>query len=170
MSRDGKVVAVSARNGHVLWSHNLNTTGYTTPAVAYGRVYVGGFDGYIRAYNAARAAGLVATYVGGRILGPPVVIGNLVFASNLEKRTYAVRASDGKREWSIGMGKYSPLIATDDHYYMTLNGMLIAFRGQHSPPEQKLHKAKARAKSAAGGAAARVATAAAHRRSHAKQK
>jgi outer membrane protein assembly factor BamB len=163
---------VSARTGRVLWTHNLNTTGYTTPAVAYGRVYVGGFDGYIRAYNAATGRQVWARYVGGRILGPPVVIGNLVFAANLETKTFAVRASDGKLVWRIGMGKYSPLIATDDHYYLTLNGMLIAFRGQHSPPEQKLHAAKrgAKAKSAAGGGGARAVTAASRRRSHAKQR
>ena len=34
------------------------------------------------------------------------------------------------------MGKYSPGIATDQHYYFTLNGILVAFRGRYSPAEQ----------------------------------
>jgi hypothetical protein len=68
------------------------------------------------------------------------------------------------------MGKYSPLIATDEHYYMTLNGMLVAFRGQHSPREQKAHPARARAKSAGDGGAARVVTAAGRKHSRAKQR
>ena len=33
------------------------------------------------------------------------------------------------------MGKYSPGIATDQHYYFSLNGILVAFRGANSSPE-----------------------------------
>jgi outer membrane protein assembly factor BamB len=117
----------------------------------------------MRAFNAATGRQVWRAYVGGRILGPAVVIGNLVFFSTLETKTYAVRASDGKRVWKINLGKYSPLIATNRHYYMTLNGLLIAFRGTHSPPEQKIV-----ARKAAGGASARAVTAVTRRRSHAK--
>ena len=72
------------------------------------------------------------TYVGGRILGPAVVIGDLVFFSTLETETYAARVSDGKVVWTIGLGKYSPGIATDTRYYLSLNGLLMAFDGRAS--------------------------------------
>jgi hypothetical protein len=41
ISRAGKVVAVRVSDGSVVWTHNLNTTGYSTPAIANGIVYVG---------------------------------------------------------------------------------------------------------------------------------
>ncbi len=72
-------------------------------------------------------------HVGGRILAPAVVVGDLVFFSTLEERTYAARVRDGKIVWRIKMGKYSPGIATESHYYFSLNGILAAFRTENSP-------------------------------------
>ena len=69
-------------------------------------------------------------HVGGRVLGPAVVVGNLVFFSTLETETYAVRASDGKLMWHYPLGKYSPGIATRERYYFALNGILAAFEGR----------------------------------------
>ena len=71
--------------------------------------------------------------MGGRILGAPVIVGDLVFFSTLETETYAARASDGKIVWRYGLGKYSPGIATERAYYFSLNGMLMAFRGRDGP-------------------------------------
>jgi outer membrane protein assembly factor BamB len=76
--------------------------------------------------------------VPGRILGAAVIVGNLVFFSTLETNTYAARVESGKVVWRIGMGKYSPGIATDHHYYFSLNGMLLSYRGRNSPPEPKI--------------------------------
>lgn len=135
IARSGKIVALSAASGRVLWTRNLHSLGYSTPAVAGGRIFVGGFDSALHAYHARTGLELWKRRVGGRILGAPVVIGRLVFFSTLERRTYAVRVSDGRVVWRIGMGKYSPTIATDRHYFMTLNGILVAFRGLHTPPD-----------------------------------
>ena len=71
----------------------------------------------------------------GRILGAPVVVGDLVFFSTLETNTYAARVKDGKIVWKISLGKYSPGIATNEHYYFSLNGILVAFQAENSPPE-----------------------------------
>ena len=57
------------------------------------------------------------------------MVGKLVFFSTLEGNTYAVRAVDGKIVWRVRMGKYSPGIATDRHYFFSLNGRLIAYAG-----------------------------------------
>ncbi len=151
ISRSGKVVALRASNGDVLWTHDLNTTGYSTPAVAGGRVFVGDFAGTLHCYAAATGIELWRRYVGGRILGPALVVGKLVFFSTLEQKTYAVRLSDGKLVWRVGIGKYAPGIATDRHYFFSLNGILVAYRGRYSPPEQTVTQP-------AGGAGARAAT------------
>jgi outer membrane protein assembly factor BamB len=104
--------------------------GYTTPAVADGRVFVGGFDGKLRALRAASGAELWQVDTPGRILGAPFVAGGYVFFSILEQKTYGVRIADGKVVWRLPMGKYSPGIVTERTYYFSLNGRLLAFRGR----------------------------------------
>ena len=137
VARSGKVVAVDASDGHVAWTAGVGGLGYTTPAVANGRVFAGGFDGRLRAFRASNGNGLWSTYVGGRILGAPVVIGPYVFFSTLEKRTYALRASDGKIVWKLPLGRYSPGIATEKTYFFSLNGRLIAVHGRDVPVSGK---------------------------------
>jgi outer membrane protein assembly factor BamB len=118
---------------------------------------VGDFNGNLRAYNAATGRLLWRRYVGGRVLGPALVVGKLVFFSTLAQKTYAVRFRDGKVVWRVGIGKYAPGIATDRHYFFSLNGILVAYRGRHSPPEQKIRReaSAAAAKQASGGARTR---------------
>jgi eukaryotic-like serine/threonine-protein kinase len=156
ISRTGKVVALLATNGRTLWTHDLNSYGYSTPAVANGRVFVGDFNGQLHAYNAATGSEIWRRYVGGRILGPAFVIGKLVFFSTLEQDTYAVRFDNGRVVWHLPMGKYSPGIATDEHYYFTLNGFLLAYTGRYTPKQSATTEA-------AGGGASRRATAAKRR-------
>ena len=79
----------------------------------------------------ARSSG--RRHVGGRILGGPLIVGNLVFFSTLEQKTYAARVDTGQVVWRYPIGKYSPGIATERAYYFTLNGILVALRGQYSP-------------------------------------
>ena len=107
--------------------------GYTTPAVAYGRVFAGGFDGRLRAFSSSTGAELWSRWAGGRMLGAPVVIGKHVFFSTPGHRTYAARVTDGSIDWQLPLGKYSPGIATERTYYFSLNGRLIAFRGRNVP-------------------------------------
>ena len=134
VSRSGTVVAVDARDGDVVWKSRVGGYGYTTPAVADGVVYVGGFDGILRALRATTGSEIWRTRaVSGRILGAPVVVGNLVYFAVLEKQTFAVRRSDGRIVWSLPMGRYSPVIATESRYFFSVNGRIIAYRGRHGP-------------------------------------
>jgi outer membrane protein assembly factor BamB len=133
VARSGKVAALDASSGRVVWTADVGGLGYTTPAVADGRIFAGGFDGRLRAFRAIDGEELWSTWVGGRILGAPVVIGPYVFFSTLEKRTYAVRVSDGSVAWRLPLGRYSPGIATERTYFFSLNGRLLAVHGRDAP-------------------------------------
>jgi eukaryotic-like serine/threonine-protein kinase len=159
ISRDGKVVALSAVSGNKLWTHDLNTTGYSTPAVAHGRVFIGDFNGYLHAYRARDGKELWAQHLGGKLLGPALVAGGLVFCSNLETQTYGLRVRDGKVVWHKGLGKYSPGIVTERHYYFSLNGILIAALGRNSPPAAQANPKRARKHAAARSGKRRVPSA-----------
>jgi outer membrane protein assembly factor BamB len=56
-----------------------------------------------------------------------LVVGNLVFASTLEKKTYALDRRTGRIVWRADRGKYVPGIATDRSYYFSLNASLIKY-------------------------------------------
>jgi outer membrane protein assembly factor BamB len=131
VSRAGKVLALDAANGHTVWTYNLGTTAYATPAVANGRTFVGDFSGRLNAFRTTNGQLLWRTSVHGRILAPALVVGNLVLFSTLEGQTYAADTVDGKIVWHIDVGKYSPGIATNKHYYLSLNGLLVAYDVRH---------------------------------------
>jgi outer membrane protein assembly factor BamB len=132
ISRSGKIVAVDARNGRIVWTHDIGGWGYGTPAVTHTRVFVGGFDGNLRAFVPSTGRVLWSSNVGGKILGSPVVVGRLVFVTTVNQRTYALRIEDGKPLWHLRLGKYTPVIATERTYFFTLFGRLVAFRGRQS--------------------------------------
>jgi eukaryotic-like serine/threonine-protein kinase len=143
ISRSGHVYALSVGDGHVIWHSSVNALGYATPAVAHGRVFFGGFDGRVRALRAATGQVIWARRLGGRFLGPAFVAGPYVFVSNLERQTYGLRAADGKVLWHLDIGKYSPGIVTERHYFFTLNGIVQAWHGRQSPQILELERRKA---------------------------
>ncbi len=159
ISRSGGIYALSARTGHVLWTSSVNSWGYSTPAVAHGRVFIGGFDGRVRAFRASTGRLIWSRRLGGRFLGPAFVAGNLVFVSNLERRTYALRVADGKVLWRLRIGKYSPGIVTERHYFFTLNGIVMAWHGRRSPQILEKLRAKRLRAERRKSAKARVTTA-----------
>jgi outer membrane protein assembly factor BamB len=129
MARTGKVVALDAETGEVLWTQHVNALGYSTPAIAHGMVFVGGYDGALHAYRATTGELVWESSVGNRVLAPALVVGDLVFFSTLT-HTYGARVADGKVVWTYNVGKYAPGIATDRRYYFSLNGLLVAFPGR----------------------------------------
>jgi outer membrane protein assembly factor BamB len=133
VARTGHVVALSAQNGKLLWNQHMHALTYGTPSVSRGIVTVADLSGNIRAFRAGDGRELWRQRVGGRVLAPTVVIGGLVFFSTLEGRTFGAQTRTGRIVWSFDAGKYSPGIATERRYYFSLNGLLVAFRGENGP-------------------------------------
>jgi putative inorganic carbon (HCO3(-)) transporter len=132
VSRSGKVLALAVSSGRILWTYNLGETAYGTPSIADGRVFVADLAGDLHAFKTTNGALLWQLHVPGEILGPSIVVGKLVFFSTQQGDTYAARTDDGRIVWQIGMGKFSPGIATDKHYYFSFNGRLAVFDGRYS--------------------------------------
>ena len=128
VSRSGKAVALSISSGKVLWTYQMSGWGYSTPAVSDGTVYVSAFDGGIRALRAADGRVRWQRFVPGRILGPALVVGDLVFFSTLERKSYGLDRRTGRIVWRTNRGRYVVGIATDRYYYFSLNGSLIKYR------------------------------------------
>jgi outer membrane protein assembly factor BamB len=112
----GEVWAVKASNGGVVWrtgtqGASLGRTGriYSTPAVAFGRVYVGSIDS--RIYSFVQKTGELAwshstgdwVYPGPAVADPERA-GPTVFSGSKDQNLYALDAEDGHVRWQKRVG------------------------------------------------------------------
>jgi outer membrane protein assembly factor BamB len=123
-SLDGFVYSFAASNGKLAWRHRTGGFVYSSPAVASvgntgPTVYIGSYDGKLYALNAESGKVRWARNSGGRISGSPSVIGDLVFYSNLKRRsTAAVGARTGGLVWKTGRGAFNPVISDGRRIYL----------------------------------------------------
>jgi outer membrane protein assembly factor BamB len=123
-SLDGFVYSFAARNGRLAWRHRTGSFVYSSPAVADvdgvgPTVYIGSYDGKLYALNAQSGKVRWARRSGGKISGGPVVVGDLVFYSNLTRRsTAAVGAATGTLVWKTGRGAFNPAISDGRRIYL----------------------------------------------------
>ncbi len=112
----GQFYSVDAKTGHVNWQSSseglsLGRDGsfYSTPAVAFGRVYAGAKD--YRVYSFSEKTGEIAWShsTGGEIYAAPAVADvpgtkPAVFIGSLDHRFYALDAKTGAELWSQNVG------------------------------------------------------------------
>jgi outer membrane protein assembly factor BamB len=170
-SLDGFVYSFAARNGKLAWRHKTGGFVYSSPAVASvgaagPTVYIGSYDGKLYALNAQSGRVRWTRNSGGRISGSPSVIGDLVFYSNLRRRsTAAVGARTGQLVWKTDRGAFNPTISDGRRVYLVgySSLFLLAPRSQarrdarvrlRDPVERR--RARNRAKARAENRRARV--------------
>jgi outer membrane protein assembly factor BamB len=128
---DGFVYSFGARDGKLAWRHKTGGYVYSSPAISPvrgGTVYVGSYDGKLYAFDARTGNVKWTRKSGGKISGGPVVIGDLVFYSNLSRHsTAAVGAATGQTVWTIGRGAFNPAVSDGQRIYLVGYTNLYAF-------------------------------------------
>ena len=116
----GEIWALDAGNGHVKWTAHSQGGGflhgggiYATPAVAFGRVYLGGLDGRVYSYEEKTGDLAWSHSTGAEVYSSPAVADTphappTVFVGSEDKHFYALDAKTGEVRW--------------DHY---LNGIIL---------------------------------------------
>jgi outer membrane protein assembly factor BamB len=84
----------------------------TAPVTAGGMVFLGGSDGVVRAFDAARGECLWKAYTGGAILYPPAIDQNRLFVGSGDGWIYALEAATGKRLWQFRAAPVNRKIST----------------------------------------------------------
>jgi outer membrane protein assembly factor BamB len=127
---DGFVYSFGAKDGKLAWRHKTGGYVYSSPAISPvlgGTVYAGSYDGKLYAFDARTGSVRWTHKSGGKISGGPVVIGDLVFYSNLSRKsTGAVGAANGRTVWSIGRGAFNPVISDGQRIYLVGYATLYA--------------------------------------------
>jgi outer membrane protein assembly factor BamB len=131
---DGFVYSFAARDGKLAWRHKTGGYVYSSPAISPvdgGTVYAGSYDGKLYAFDARSGSVRWTHQSGGKISGGPVVIGDLVFYSNLSRHsTGALGAANGRTVWSIGRGAFNPVISDGQRIYLVGFSTLYALGEQ----------------------------------------
>jgi outer membrane protein assembly factor BamB len=166
-SLDGFVYSFAASSGKLAWRHKTGGYVYSSPAVASvagvgATVYIGSYDGRLYAFDARSGSVRWAHDAGGKISGAPVVIGDLVFYSNLARRSSAaLGTATGKVVWSTGRGAFNPVISDGKRLYFL--GYSSLFMLSTPAQAKRDERARDRLAQAAGAGGARAKRKLAHR-------
>jgi outer membrane protein assembly factor BamB len=74
---------------------------YSTPAIAYGRVYIGSTDGKVYSFGAASGKLRWSRSTGGYVYASPAVWRGLVLVGSYDHRFYAFDAATGETRWTF---------------------------------------------------------------------
>jgi len=109
----GRVHAIRAATGRRVWEKGTSgarfgtSSGnfYSTPAAAYGRIYIGSTDGFVYSYATRDGALAWRKRTGGFVYGSPAVAKvpggkPTVYIGSYDKRFYALDARTGRERWS----------------------------------------------------------------------
>ncbi|MGH2980819.1 MAG: PQQ-binding-like beta-propeller repeat protein [Solirubrobacterales bacterium] len=112
----GCMSAVNTRNGAIRWQTSsqglgFGSTGafYSTPAVAFGRVYSGNNDHRVYSFDAKDGTVAWSHSTGGYVYSGPAVAdtpntGPTVYIGSLDGNAYAINAKTGETRWSRSVG------------------------------------------------------------------
>jgi outer membrane protein assembly factor BamB len=106
----GELQAVSEQDGHRLWRSGSggallgSGTFYSTPAVMYGRVFLGNTDGRVYAYDASSGKLDWAVQTGAYVYASPAItnapgLGPTIYLGSYDGTFYALNARSGQIEW-----------------------------------------------------------------------
>jgi outer membrane protein assembly factor BamB len=98
------VYALNASTGAKLWSYTTGNSGFASPAVANGVVYIGSGDGNVYALNASTGAKLWSYATGNQVYSSPAVANGVVYVGSDDGNFYALNATTGVKLWSYATG------------------------------------------------------------------
>lgn len=99
-THDGRILAVDARRGAIVWEFKAKDGVIATPVVAHGRVYCGSFDGQVYALDAASGSLAWTHDTGGPVTSAVAVSGRRILAGSRSFDFEALDAATGHVAWT----------------------------------------------------------------------
>jgi outer membrane protein assembly factor BamB len=115
---DGRVYAFGAQTGHLLWAKATGGFVYSSAGVYRKTVYVGSYSHRFLALDAGSGDVRWSFATEGAISGAPTILDGIVYFSTLHGKTFGLDAQTGKKLWEFADGKYSPVVADEEHVYL----------------------------------------------------
>lgn len=149
-STDGRQYSLSARNGKLAWARQTGRYVYSSAAVQNvaglgPTVFFGSYDGHLYAVDARSGRTRWKFRSGGKISGPPTIVGDTVYFSDLGKhRTYGLKTRTGRVVFRRGFGAFDPVVSDGRHLYLTGYSSLTALLPRSDPEGRERAKAERR--------------------------
>ena len=142
-STNGNIYSFSSSSGKLAWRKRTGDYVYASPAV--GRVsggqptvYIGSYDGRFYALDARTGDVRWKRGLGKKISGGATIIGDLVWVSDLDKRTtWALDARSGKTVWKTRRGAFHPAISDGRRVYFSGYSSLFALDPKKRPFDRR---------------------------------
>lgn len=138
-STNGNVYSFSSASGKLAWRKHTGDYVYASPAV--GRVeggqptvYIGSYDGRFYALDARSGRVRWKRSMGKKFSGGASIIGNLVWVSDVDKRTtWALNARSGATVYKTRRGAFHPVISDGRRVYFSGYSSLFALDPKAHP-------------------------------------
>lgn len=130
MDAQGRLYALDASDGSVIWEAGRVGAGVGSPVVRDGRVFWTGADGDILMYDAATGDSGWEYKTDGSFPATPAVTPETVFAGNANGQLYGLTSDTGEELGTIDAGgplRAPPVIVDGVAYYATTDGLVHAF-------------------------------------------
>jgi outer membrane protein assembly factor BamB len=124
------VLALNALTGEYLWNFTAGHQVHSSPAVAYGMVYIGSYDNNMYALNATTGAKIWEHATGNDIFSSPAVADGMVYIGSYDNNMYALNATTGANIWNYTTGNWvasSPAISNGIVYVGSYDNNVYAF-------------------------------------------
>ena len=121
-------------NGSEAWNTSIHCR-LSSPAVAYGRVYIGDMDKHLNCLDSGSGSVIWSKSVDGPVKSSPVVAGGMVYVTGYTGTIYCFDADCGTLVWSDdteGFNIAQPAVSDETLFIGSDSGYLYAFRD--SPP------------------------------------
>ena len=105
---------IAPNTNETLWSYTAGSWVDSSPAVAYGKVYVGSGDSKVYCLNASTGAFIWNYTTGGDVKSSPIVVDGKVYVGSYDSKVYCLNASTGAFIWNYTTGnlvRSSPAVA-----------------------------------------------------------
>ena len=160
---DGYVYSFGAKSGRLLWARRAGTYVYSAAAVWRRTVYVGTWDGWVVALDAATGTRAGATTHPARSparrpswpgcctsrLGTCGSVDQRHVERGRPRRSRSTRAPDAV--WRFPDGKYSPIVADQERVYLVGRTRVYALEAKQARARPRKHSVRERAALRAGG-------------------
>jgi outer membrane protein assembly factor BamB len=105
---DGRLYALRASDGKLIWRAQSNRDWlgghgqfYSTPSIAYSRLYLGSTDGFVYSFGEQSGKLRWSYRTGGFVYGSPAIWHQRVFVGSYDRWFYAFDAATGKVLWKF---------------------------------------------------------------------
>lgn len=98
----GRVVALKASDGTILWSHDLRSRSESSPMVDKGKVIFGSEDGTVYALNASNGLTIWTYKAAGAVKASPTLVNGILYFGDYSGNVQAIGERTGRRIWIAG--------------------------------------------------------------------